>query len=111
MRVILVKLKYHFTYNTKFTCRKALFDAETAWVLPTKLGTANVEGFDWNTGLGGIIGANVLEVTPSGFNDGVTTVTEGVRHVFCCCVGEWVLDGTAGFDNVVDTGNNDAEIQ
>ena len=93
-----------------FTWRNALFDAETAWVLPTKLGTANVDGFDWKTGFGWIIGANVLDVTPSWFKDGVTTVTEGVKHVFGCWVGEWHLDGTAWFGKVVETGNNDAKM-
>lgn len=34
------------------TCKNALFDAETACVFPTKLGTANVDGFGWKTGFG-----------------------------------------------------------
>ena len=78
--------------------------------MPTKLGTAKVDGFDWKTGFGCIIGANVLDVTPSWFSDGVTTVTEGVKHALGCWVGEWHLDGTAWFDKVVEIGNNDAKI-
>ena len=88
------------------TCRNALFDAETACVLPTKLGTAKVDGLDWKTGFGWIIGAKLLDVIPSGFKDGVTTVTDGVKQVFCCWVGEWVLDGTGVFVK----GNSEAEI-
>ena len=111
--IVLESIRFNYdhyrSYILIFTWRNALFDAETAWVLPTKLGTAKVDGFDWKTGFAWIIGANVLGVTPSWFNDGVTTVTEGVKDVFGCWVGEWLLDGTAWFDKVVEIGNNDAK--
>ena len=86
INIFLINKVHQSLYNSisLLTCRNALFDAETACVLPTKLGTAKVDGLDWKTGFGWIIGAKLLDVIPSGFKDGVTTVTDGVKQVFCC---------------------------